>query len=254
MKKALSLLHLLTAILLLSAGANATAQNRHFYHRGDIGSGNAYMFVGTNLITAFANYLSHDILFDNSFNYTFYDCNLGGTEFKTKANNIMGLKAKELFNDFTAGVKLGYKSDSYSSFNWGIYGSFHYKINQFQLKPDGAESYANERMCYLKPGVGAFVVLGSIESDIKVQIEGALRYALPIAYKGMLGDKTDMLDSGIQSHFALKLGGAHDFSGGVFVDINHFDFYKDMPSDSKFKAYTIGVTLTITPKRGERLY
>lgn len=247
--------NLIIALLsVLMTAASANAQNRHFYHRGDISSGNAYMFVGTNLLTAFANYLTHDILFDNSFNYTLFDGKLYGEDIKTKCNNIMGLKARELFNDFSIGAKLGYKSDSYGMVNWGVYGSFHYKINQFQIKASPTEDYTNERMNYIRPGIGVFAIFGDIESAVKFQIEYGLRYAIPVAYKGIAGDGSDALSNGLQSHISLKLGGAHDFSGGVFVDINHFDSYKDMPSDSKFKSYTIGVTLTITPKRGERLY
>ena len=244
----------LCIILLIGIAESSQAQSRHFYHRIDIGSGNAYTFVGSNLITSFANYFAHDILFDNSFNYSVFSGEaINGAKIRTKPENLLGLTARDLLNDATAGIKLGYKSDNFGSFNWGIYGSAHYKINQYKARVDDTDEYSHERFSYFRPGIGAYLLFGSVENRTKFQIEAGAQYNIPLSYKGLIDGKKDVLNSGITTHWALKIGGAHDFSGGIFVDINHFDIF--IPSVAKkMKMYTFGITLTITPRRGEKLY
>lgn len=244
------------AIILVTAAfaiCSAKAQHPNFFHRLDVASGNTYTFVGTNLITAFTNYLTHDVLFDNSFQYSFFNGSIGNSDIKTKPENLLGLRASDLFNDMNLGVKLGYRSSSYGSFNWGVYGSAHWRLNQFQSKVGNASEYGRERFSYLRPGVGVFAMFGDIEHKLKFQIEVGARYNIPLAYTGMYGTSTDVLDSGLTTHYALKLGGAYDFTGGIYLDINHFNFFKPEYCN-KFKMMTIGVTFTITPKRGEGLY
>lgn len=97
---------------------DANAQ-RNFYHRLDVGSANVYTFVLSNLLTGYANYLSGDMLFDNSYVYTLYDGSMDGGKIRTKGFNPMGITATELFNDAFAGVKLGYQSDRLGFLNWG---------------------------------------------------------------------------------------------------------------------------------------
>lgn len=248
-------LGLLTLMLTFNS-VSAMAQ-RNFYHRIDVGSSNIYSFVGSNLITGYANYLTHDILFDNSFTYSFYNGTYNGKDIKTKSYSMTGLTARELFGDCFAGIKLGYQSDYMSSVNWGLYASCHYKLNQFEAKWPDAQDYSGERAQYLKPGAGLFFTFGSVESQTKVQLEAALRYDMPMGYKGILGTKKDELKSGLSSHFAIKFAGYSWISAGLYMDICHYDLYKDFKDagkDSKFKMYNVGVTFTITPKRGEDIY
>lgn len=241
-------LSIIISVLLMHVGVSA--QSRNFYHRLDVGSGNVYSFVGSNLITAFVNYFSHDLLFDNSFNYTVFS---GNGNLKTKTENTMGINSRDLFNDVFAGTKLGYKSDNFGNFNWGVYGSVHYKLNQFQSIWTLGGNYNHERFSFLKSGIGFYTLFGSIEQKLKCQIEFGLQYCVPTSYKGNFGNDAKVLNNGIASHYALKIAGATDFSCGVFLDLYHFDIYKKDFS-KKFKMYNLGVTFTITPKRGERYY
>lgn len=227
---------------------------RHFYHRVDVGSSNIYTFVVSNLITGYTNYLTHDILFDDSYSYSLYNGRLNGEKIKTKGYNPMGITARELFNDAFAGVKLGYQSDYMGPVNWGIYTSAHYKINQFKVLFPFEDGYNSERAQYLKTGGGLFLTFGSIESITKVQVEAALRYDMPLSYAGIYGNDSGVLNRGVSSHFAVKVGGFSWLSAGVYADFNHYDLYKNMGSNSTFKQYNVGVTFTITPKRGEDLY
>lgn len=244
----------LAAAILLTASQPAMADRRNFYHRVDIASGNIYSFVVSNLVTSFGNYFCRDILFDNSFNYSIMTASTSARSSAAfKPENPLGLTARSLFNDAAAGLKLGYNSDNFGSFNWGIYACGHYKINQYQGKFNNAADYSHERFSYVKPGLGAFVLFGSLEQKLRVQLEVSAAYCIPLDYHGIRGTSTDVLNRGIASHYALKFGGAYDFSGGVFVDVNHFKIFKTDVIKS-FNMCTVGITLTITPKRGERLY
>ena len=243
----------LLAIVLLGQSAITFGQ-RNFYHRFDVGSSNIYTFAGSNLITGYANYLSSSILFDNSYTYSFYNGNYNGGDIKTKKYEMTGLTARDLLDDCFAGVKLGYQSDNMGSLNWGLYASAHYKINQFRMQLPTSSDYSGECAQYVKPGVGMFLTFGSVESKTKVQIEGAVRYDMPISYKGYFGKKADELNTGLSSHIAVKLAGYTWISAGIFADINHYDLYKNMGNGSKFKVYNVGLTFTITPKRMEDIY
>lgn len=233
---------------------NMMSAQRNFYHRLDVGSSNIYTFAGSNLITGYANYLTGDILFDNSFIYSFYTGNYYGAKIKTKNYALASITAKDLFDDCFAGAKLGYQSDNMGSFNWGVYASAHYKVNQFKMLFPNTDLYIGECVQYLKPGVGLFLTLGSIENKTKVQIEGTIRYDVPIGYKGMFGKKADVLNNGLSSHIAIKLAGYSWFSIGAYADVNYYDLYKNWEDNSKFKIYNVGLTFTITPKRGEGFY
>ncbi len=244
---------LLFFILLLSTTFSLNAQSRNFYHRIEIGSGNLYSFVAGNLIAGFANYYTHSVLFDNSFTYTLFSGKTDLGSVKTKPENLIGITARDLFNDISGGVKLGYNSDNFDNFNWGVYGSLYYKLNQFKSLWHTNAEYTRERFSYLKPGIGFFALFGSIEQKVKYQLEAGIQYCCPIAYTGVFGSKTNTLNSGIGSHYAIKIGGATDFSCGIYVDLYHFDLYKKEYC-KKFKMYNLGVTFTITPKRSERYY
>ncbi|MDE7441775.1 MAG: hypothetical protein K2M69_06400 [Muribaculaceae bacterium] len=244
----------LISLLLLCVGVlSAFPQSRNIYYRADVESGNVYTFVGSNLITAFANYFSHNILFDNSFQYSFLSGETNSGKIKTKPQNLLGLTARDLFNDITLGGKIGYKSDSMDSFNFGVYGSFHYKLNQFKCLWQPYEEYVEERFSFIKPGVGVYGLFGGIEHKYKFQVEAGVQYCIPSGYHGAFGNETKNLNGGISTHYALKVGGSVDFSGGIFLDIYHFDIYKKEFAN-KFKMFNLGLTLTITPKRSERFY
>ena len=233
-------------MLSLLISINVSAQ-RNFYHRLDIGTSNIYPFVLSNILTGYANYYAHDILFDNSYVYTLYTGDL-----KTKGLNPIGATARDLFNDSFAGVKLGYHSESLSNFNWGIYGSAHYRINQIKARPKYSEVSQIERFQYIKPGVGVLLTFGGIESDIIAQLEVAARYDIPINYKGMYGSETNNINSGLSTHYSLKFAGNKPFCIGVFADLSHYNIYKD--HNAKLKPVSFGAIFTITPKRGIDVY
>lgn len=233
----------------------STNAQRNFYHRIDLGSSNLYTFVISNIVTGYANYFSHDILFDNSYAYTFYKGVYCDQNIKTKAFSPIGITARDLFNDAFAGVKLGYQSDNMGGFNWGIYASTHYKINQVKAT-FLSEDYSNECFQYIKPGLGLMFTFGSVENTTKVQLEAVVRYDIPIGYNGYFGNRRDALNNGVSSRFVIKVAGYKWFSVGAYTELNYYDLYKfkNVTGKSNFKMYNIGLTFTITPKRGEDIY
>lgn len=242
-------------IFIVLLGCTSLNAQRHLYHRIDVGSSNIYTFVLSNLVTGYTNYFTHDMLFDNSYVYSIYSGEVEGESVSTKAYNPMGITATDLFNDSFAGVKLGYQSDLQGSFNWGIYASGHYRINQIKAKTSAMDEYTKECFQYVKPGVGLLFTFGSIESPVKVQIEAAARYDYPISYKGSFFENSnESLEKGLSSHFAVKVAGYSWLSAGVYADIYHHNLFKNKNSNCNFKPYSFGVTFTITPKRGEDLY
>lgn len=241
--------------VLIFAGYSSSYAQRHFYHRLDVGSSNIYTFALSNIVTGYTNYLTHDILFDNSYVYTLYGGKTQGEKIRTSPYSPIGITARDLFNDCFAGAKIGYQSDFAGFFNWGIYASAHYRINQIKSDVYDHIDKQCERFQYVKPGAGILFTFGGLENPVKVQCEAALRYDLPIGYSGLLGNScNEVLQKGISTHFAIKVGGYSSFSAGLYADICHYDLYKNLPSGSHFKPYSFGITLTITPKRGEDLY
>lgn len=242
------MIHRIKLILFFLVACCGAHAQRNFYHRIDLGSSNVYTFVLSNIATGYTNYFTNDILFDDSYVYTLYSGDL-----HTKCMSPMGVIANDLFNDAFAGIKVGYQSDSFSAFNWGVYASGHYRINQIQARFDEKSNYAKECFQYIKPGVGVLLTFGGVESNLIVQVEGAVRYDIPLSYKGMFGNnKGNTMKAGLSSHYSVKFAGHQDFSIGAFFDMNHYNVYKT--SDIKFKPYSFGITFTITPKRGHDLY
>lgn len=240
------------SVLTFSAmsGAMLSISAQNFYHRIDLASNNIYTFVASNLISAGLNSTTDDKLIDTSYQYTYV--NTSGTDMKTSVHgyDIAGLTARDIFADVTAGAKLGYQSFNPGSFNWGIFGSAHYRVNQFKMEMNDLEGRHNIHRLGL--GGGLMFTFGSIERDSRVIVEAGVRYNIPIHYNGQWGDKaSDILNSGISSHFAIRIGGFNVLQGiGVFADISHYNLVKNsasIPQRMKVRPYTFGITYTIMP-------
>lgn len=233
-------------IFTIITGLTATihATNPHFYHRFEINTGNLYSFTVTNLLTAGLNKASNDRLFDNSFNYTIYNCD--APDYKVKEYDRIGVSFRDLFADSNIGVKLGYQSFNMGFFNWGIYGSAHYRINQFKTVASDATMRHNIQRIQL--GGGLMIAFGSMDNENKVILEGSLRYNLPAYYhiSGINDNQKSLLDNGLTSYYAIRMGGLGPLKGlGVFIEIPHYSMIK---SDVyKIKPYTFGLTYTIMP-------
>ena len=245
---------ILLALLIVPMLKTAMAQN--FYYRLDIGTNNIYSFAAANLATAGLNALTDKMLFDNAYTYTYINTS---SNLDAKGYNVTGMTARELFSDFTLGGKLGYQSFNAGSFNWGIYGSAHYRINQFKTTISGQSEEHHTDIQRVQLGGGLLFNLGDIESSTRVVIEAGLRYELPISYNQLNGQKvSDVLNSGLSSHFALRINGNGVLQGlGIYADIPHYDMFKNTGGKSglpNLKMYTFGLIYTITPWKIKDMY
>lgn len=238
---------LIAALALLSMRMSA----QHFYHRLDVSTNNIYTFVAANLATAGLNALTDDMLFDNAYTYTYYD--LSPNSIKIKSRDIAGLTARDIFSDIMVGAKLGYQSFNPGNFNWGVYGSAHYKINQFGTEV--SDVVTNHNIQKAMVGGGLMFTLGNIESNTRVIIEAGLRYDIPLSYKGSFGTETkDVLNGGLSSHYAIRFGGTSWLQGiGVYADIPHYNALKDAVG-CKLKMYHFGIVYTISPWKLKEAY
>lgn len=230
------------------AQSNYRFKNQHLIFNGEIASGSPYTIAASSVITGLANfYLLNDAFFENSFAYSIYSTNVDGLDVKTQ--NPMGLTARELFNNFQVGLKLGYQTYSPEFFNFGIYASAHYKIDQFKVGYDD-DHMNNHRAQRALVGATALFSLGSMKQPSRVIIEAGLRYSMALAYKSPLGDDKNQLNDGLVSHYAIKLASRGMLQNiGLYADINHFNMWKDFRPGQELNCYTFGITWTITPQQ-----
>ena len=237
------------ALFLVSMNSSLNAQN--FYYRLDVGTNNIYSFVVANLATAGLNTLANDMLFDNAYTYTYLQDADNAQGVDVNGYNVMGITAREIFSDITTGLKLGYQSSTSGVFNWGLYASAHYRLNQFKTVPN-AESLIRHNVQRALFGIGMLLTFGSIERSTKFIIEAAVRYEIPLSYSG-IGDleTKDMLNNGISGHFAFKINGSGALQGlGIYADIPFYKLFKDDGVGlvgTNIKPYSFGLIYTITP-------
>lgn len=254
MKKTLGLLLFFLLAVINSANAQRDnhIKNHNLILNADVGFGSPYTFALSSVATGLANYyLFNDAFFENSYIYSLYSAKPDGL--KARTMNPMGLSAYNLFNNVQAGMKVGYQTYTPESFNFGIYGSVHYKLDQFEIGVD-TDHMTRQRADRLLLGATALLSFGSMEEASRVIVEIGERYSLPLSYKSSFSDSIDQLNSGFISHFAIKLASRGLMQDvGVFVDVNHFNLWKDFRPDYKLNDVTFGISWKITPQQaGDR--
>lgn len=230
------------------------AKSHNLYFRIDLASGNIYPVV-TSMATGLFNYWLDQPLFETSYNYSFITAKYNDEKLDVKKYKFNGLTAHDLFNDVQVGIKLGYQTYSTELFNFGLYASGHYKIDQFQIKGAGDAGYCNHNIHRIQLGLNAFTSIGRMGDPLKVSIEAGCRYNIGCLYKNPYDNDTDMLNNGLCSHFALKFAGEgilQDF--GVFANFNHYNLLKEkeiIGGVNEIKGWSIGLTFSLTPQQIE---
>lgn len=229
------------------------ARHPSFYYGIDLTYGNIYTFAVSSCITGVLNYLVNDTVFENGYEYVFHNV-IPGSNFKK--NSLTGIKFNDLFNNFQGGVKVGYRTDFTGFTNVGIYGSAHYRLDNYFLSSSSVSEPESHRADRIYIGANLLLILGKIDYDFKVTIEAGLRYSLGVNYKSPYGQDLHQLNNGFISHYAIKFSGPSLLQNlGVFVDISHFNLLNEdyisnniRPYENiKFKPITLGITWTITP-------
>lgn len=232
---------------------------QHFYYRLDVATNNIYSFAVANLATAGLNTLVDDMLFDNAYTYTYLQTKENKKVLDINGYKITGMTARELFSDMTAGAKLGYQSFYPGAFNWGIFGSAHYRVNQIRTILSGQDENYRHNVQRLLIGGGLLFNLGDVESRTRFVIELGLRHEIPLRYNCSNGIKsTDVINSGLSSHFAIRINGNGALQGlGVYADIPHYRLFKNasvLSTGSNIRMFTFGFVYTITPWKIKDLY
>ncbi|MDO4932902.1 MAG: hypothetical protein Q4E63_09735, partial [Prevotellaceae bacterium] len=245
----------LVALFLMPFHGNA----QHLYYRMDVATNNVYSFAVANLATAGINALTDEMLFDNAYTYTYIRNNDKSSDTSIKNPNILGLTARDIFGDITVGGKLGYQSFFPGSFNWGLYGSAHYRINQYKVEDKNNSVNCRNNVHRLILGGGILLNFGSIESSTRFVFEASFRYELPVHYNGISGLKqSEMLNEGFSSHYALRINGNGILQGlGVYADVPHYNMFKKSGMQygtPDVKMYSFGIMYTITPWKIKDIY
>ena len=243
------LLCLLALPNMLSAQSDLRIRNHNLIFNAELNTGNVYSFAASSVVTGLMNYyLLKDDFFENSFVYSFYQTDIDGM--KIRAKNPQGLAAYEVFNNLQGGIKIGYQTYRPEFFNFGVYASGHYKLEQFDVEENSLKS--KHQIQRVLCGATALLSLGSMEQASRVIIEAGLRYSIGVKYESPWGNDKSMLNNGLVSHFAIKVASRGMMQNlGLFADIGHFDLFKNLGSNQKVRDYVIGFTWTITPQQAD---
>ncbi|MBQ8362025.1 MAG: hypothetical protein IJX44_08790 [Bacteroidaceae bacterium] len=247
---------ILFALVSISVFQNSYSQsyerikNHNLIFNCDIASGNPYTIAASSILTGLTNYyILNDAFFENSFAYGIYSTDTDNLKVKTL--NPMGITARELFNNMQVGLKLGYQTYSPEFFNFGLYSSAHYKVEQFEVgyNDDNMDYHRAQRMLF---GATALFSFGNMGQASRVIVEAGCRYSMRLGYTSPLGEEKKQLNNGLVSHYAVKFASRGLWQNiGIYADINHFDLWNDSYRDSKLKNVTIGITWTITPQQAD---
>ena len=231
------------------------AKNHNLYFHIDFGSGNIYPTV-ISMATGYFNYLLDRPIFETSYNYSFITAKYGNEKLDTKHYDFNGLTARDLFNDIEAGIKLGYQTYTPDLFNVGIYGSVHYKLDQFMVKGYNESDYQSQNIHRVLLGATAFTTIGKMDNALKVTLEAGCRYNIGCLYKVNSVKMDDALNNGLSSHFAIKFAGEEIYQNiAIFANFNHFNLLKaPINGVDKINMWSIGITWSLTPVQIDSKY
>ncbi len=234
---------------MLSVTMLAQTKAQHFYYKLDVGTSNIYSFAISNIATAWLNKLTNTMLFDNAYTYTHLNTTGQADRYKTRNYDVTGITARDIFADITTGGKLGYQTFRPGAFNWGLFGSAHYRINQFKNTYEQLDGYLHNNLKRLQLGGGLLLNIGRITSATHVIVEAGLRYDIPIKYNTSTGTvPTGNLRKGLTSHYAIRINGRGALQGlGLYADVPHYKLFKETNTAANIRTYTFGFIYTITP-------
>lgn len=218
-------------------------RNHNLIFNGEVAFSNLYSWLVSAVATGAVNGL---------LNTSFFESSLIESVYSTKTDNLTvkpmkyyGGTANDLFGDMQFGIKLGYQTYNPGFFNIGAYASAHYRLSQFRVETDKDTQKHRTQRALL--GITARFSLGSMEQSTRVIVETGVRYNLALAYKSPMGTDKDQTRSGLSSHYAIMLAGPRYLQDvGIFVDVNHFNMWKDYGFVEKLNHYTVGLTWRVT--------
>lgn len=226
-------------------------RNHNLIFNGEIAFSNVYPWLATSLAMGAVN---------GVLNTSFFETPLLESVYSTKADDLTvkpmkyyGATANDLFGDMQLGIKLGYQTYNPGFFNIGAYASAHYRLSQFRVETDKDTQKHRTQRALL--GITARFSFGSMEQSTRVIVETGVRYNMALSYKSPMSTDIDQTRSGLSSHYGIMLAGPRYLQDvGVFVDVNHFNMWKNTEYGEKLNHYTVGVTYKATLQQVNKLF
>lgn len=224
-------------------------RNHNLIFNGEVAFGNLYSALVSSGVGAI-NGLLNTPFFENSLIESVYSTK--ANELTVKPMKYYGVTARDLFGDMQFGIKLGYQTYNSGFFNCGAYASAHYGLHQFNVET-GMETQRHRAQRALL-GATARFSFGTMEQSTRVIAEAGIRYSMALAYKSPLSTDKDQMGSGLASHYSVMLAGPQYLQNvGIYVDVNHFNLWKDYGQGAKLNHYIVGITCTITIQQAKNL-
>lgn len=263
MKKMTLKVLLMFSLLNLFSVQSVFAQ-RHFYNRLEIGSGNAWTFMATEIASMLLNDALNSPMSEATLRmgvpsseygnlYTvqgFSDYNKSrfvGNAKDENSNAVVGISLSELFSNIIVGEKFGYISDRQGFLNFCLYGAAYYNLVQLKLMHNISD-YTKLNTQRFQAGGGLMFIFGSIEKSDRIIVDAGLRYNIPIYFSGdgIDGKANDILNKGFSSHYMVKYSMSSILAVGFTFDMIHYNFFKDeslVGNSSKLTEF--GITLSL---------
>ena len=241
---------MLVVLLMICMTASTLRADDHVYFKGDLSSANMWMTFLNMGITTLINNQTNEYTYNNVWNF-------GGVN--SNPENMHGFKLEDLFSLYGTGIKIGYKSDNFGFFNYAPYGSLHYNVNCFDIETVTSTDFHftkyENTIHNAQIGGGVNLLLGSVESNIRFNIDAGIRYNIPLYYKGELANSVSDLNSGIHYVIGTTLVGGRKWmkkvglSIGVVLEFSPTRTFKnsDIFDSSHYKYLSFGWVCTICP-------
>lgn len=262
MKRTLTLS--LLSVLILSIVPVQIQAQRHFYNRLEIGSGNAWTFMATEIASMLLNDAVNSPMSEATLRmgvpsseygnlYTvqgFSDYNKSrfvGNVKDEESNAVVGFSLNELLSNIIIGEKFGYISDRQGFLNFCLYGAAYYNLAQFKLMHNSSD-FTRLNTQRFQAGGGLMLIFGSIEKSSRIIVDGGLRYNIPLYFSGNgIERKTgEVLNKGISSHYMVKYSMSSVLAVGLTFDMMYYNLFKDeslVGNSSKLTEF--GITLSL---------
>lgn len=253
MKNTINVTFSVLILIVLNIGqASAQAKKNSFYYSVDLGSGNIFTLLGASLISGGIN--SIEPLAQNG---GLIDCVYLESPIKTYSGNIEldinkfkfnEINARDLFKDIMVGFRMGWQTDvSINFFNFGVYASYHYRINQFEVKDPVNGEFGLHDIHRSLIGFTTMYYFGDYTS-VRPIVELGVKYGIATKYENPYNYGAQKLKNGLISHFAVLLDMPYDKwlnDFGIFVDINHYNMFENIKPVSEIKTWTLGISFTV---------
>lgn len=231
----------------------AQAKKNSFYYSVDLGSGNIFTLLGASLISGGVNSIEPLAQNGGLINCAYLESPIkaysGNTELDVNKFKFNEIKARDLFKDIMVGFRMGWQTDvSINFFNFGVYASYHYRVNQFEIKDPIESEFKTHGLHRSLIGLTTMYSFGDNTAAVRPIVELGIKYGIASKYENPYNYDAKDLKNGILSHFAVVFDMSYDKwlnDFGIFVDINHYNPFENIKPVTEMKTWTLGISFTV---------